>query len=421
MDINFHYFAVKSLAVRAGFSPAEAQTLAEYSQLVDDYNRTGTVLFKEVPEFARHLAKKSGPYWLFHCVTTGFSSALDMAELIRPSRQRHICIPFHFIPPQALNVPVKDEAAWRTEPETLEKDTVLCGLLRKAQIRYHDAPFVRKNLISLALLLHIFADTYAHQRFSGYGGWWNHGFALKEHGHTGKKQRLLSAGMEHMGHEAIGGKHPHFSIFVGHMSFGHAPDKSWLCFTAAQKTSPKSELDLKYSRDNTEIFLRASRVILNFLRACRCLPPIKDTAWASVRNALREGFLTRETDTTRLAAHWQKHFPDITYGYSLGKVLKRSLRMPHLLVGVENKAKTGKVGDPVADDAVTGNAAEEAALEQMFSPLPTDDGMERPPRRAGAEDGVITAVGEDFFWFNVFAKEVRDVVNGEETPLEDIR
>lgn len=418
MDINFHYFAVKSLAVRAGFSPAEAQTLAEYSQLVDDYNRTGTALFKDVPEFARHLAKKSGSYWRFHCVTTGFSSALDMAELIRPSRQRHICIPFHFIPPQALNAPVKDEAAWRTEPETLEKDTVLCGLLRKAQMRYQDDPAARQNLIRLALLLHIFADTYAHQRFSGYGGWWNHGAVLKEHSHTGKNERLFSAGMEHREHDAIEGAHPHLSIFVGHMSFGHAPDKSGLCFTAVQKSSPKSTLDLKYSRDNTEIFLQASRVILNFLRACRGLPPIEDTAWRPVCDALREGFLTQETDATLLAAHWRKYFPDVTYGYSLGKVLKRSLRLSHLLAGTPNKADNGKAGVPLTDDAATGSAVEETSLEQMFSSLQPASAEQRPLCGAVAEDAVITAVGEDFFWFNVFAKEVRDVVNGEETPLE---
>ncbi|MDR0933863.1 MAG: hypothetical protein LBM56_02070, partial [Burkholderiaceae bacterium] len=167
MDINFHYFAIKSLAVYAGFSPEDAQTVAEYSQFVDDYNRTGTVQFEEIPEFARHLAKKNGTSWHLYCVTTGFSNFMDMAGLIRPSHQRHICIPFHFSPPQPLNAPVADDTLWRTEPETLQKPTLLRGLLEQAESRYRQNPAARENLIGLAILLHIFADTYAHQQFSG--------------------------------------------------------------------------------------------------------------------------------------------------------------------------------------------------------------------------------------------------------------
>jgi len=416
MDINFHYFAVKSLAVRAGFSPEEAQTLAEYSQLVDDYNRSGTVSFTDVPEFARHLAKKKGEQWDFHCVTTGFSNLIDMAELLRSSRQRHICIPFHFIPPQALNVSVKDEAAWRTEPETLQKDTVLRRLLQQAQTRYRESPAAHENLIHLALLLHIFADTYAHQRFSGYAGWWNHGFVLKERSHVEENERLFSTA-EHMEPEPLEEQLQHFSIFVGHMSFGHTPDKSSSYFTAVQRSSPKSGLNLKYSRDNTETFLQASHVILNFLRACRALPPRADTAWAPISAALRQGFLTQETNVSRLAKHWRKHFPDIAYEYSLGKVLKRSLRTTPLLSAADTNAENTDFAGPDLNDAATGADPEEAALEQMFSPLPPDNGLDQSVCPDSAEDSLVTPVGEGFFWFNVFAKEVRDAVNGKETPL----
>jgi len=38
VDISFHYFAVKTLALEAGFNNDEAQRIATFSQYVDDYN-----------------------------------------------------------------------------------------------------------------------------------------------------------------------------------------------------------------------------------------------------------------------------------------------------------------------------------------------------------------------------------------------
>lgn len=406
MDINFHYFAVKSLAVRAGFSAADAQTLAEYSQFVDDYNRTGSVLFQNVPEFARHLAKKDGSNWRLQCVTTGFSSFLDMAELVRRSRQQHICIPFHFIPPQALNAPVADEAAWRTEPETLQKPTVLRCLLEKAENRYKQAPAARESLIGLAILLHIFADTYAHQRFSGFGGWWNHGSVIKEQCNTGKRLRIVSAAAKRLGSEAKG-KHALPSIFVGHMSFGHAPDKSSLCFTARQKQAQGRKLDLEYTRDNTEVFLEASRTMLNFMRRCRAMAPVPDSEWKTLSDAMRQGFLTQEADAKLLAAHWHKQFPDIAYDYGLGKMLKRSLRV------MDSPDERSKRAAPAASD-------EEDALERLFSTTPPDaaNAAAKSTRALSPKEMMVSAVTDDFFWFNVFAKEIRDAVNGVVTPLK---
>lgn len=38
MNINFHYFAIKVLAIAAGFDYSDAQIIAEYSQFVDDFH-----------------------------------------------------------------------------------------------------------------------------------------------------------------------------------------------------------------------------------------------------------------------------------------------------------------------------------------------------------------------------------------------
>mgnify|MGYP000246603227 FL=1 len=53
MDITFHYFAVKTLALEAGFPGAEAQRLAAFSQFVDDFDRRGSLYCGNVPRYIR--------------------------------------------------------------------------------------------------------------------------------------------------------------------------------------------------------------------------------------------------------------------------------------------------------------------------------------------------------------------------------
>ena len=405
MDINFHYFAIKSLAVRAGFSPADAQTMAEYSQFVDDYDRDGTVRVTDVPEFARHLAKKDRSGWRLYCTTTGFSSFMDMAGLIQRKRQKHICIPFHFIPRQALNARVEDDALWRTEPETLGQPTLLRGMLEAAEARYKQNPGARENLIGLAILLHIFADTYAHQRFSGYGGWWNHGGVVKKECNTGKRLRAVAAATKRL--DGAKDKLAAPSIFIGHMSFGTAPDKSSLRFTAMQQTRKGGKLDLKYTRDNTQVFLEASRRIADFMRRCLGKAPMADAEWAELEDAMRQGFLTQESKVNRLAAHWRGIFPDIEYDYDPGKVLRRSFRVPE--PADDNLERQRGGGKKRA-------AAEAKELARLFFGPPPDTVSKDDIVQTRAEV-VFSPITDDFFWFNVFAKNIRDTVNGVVTPL----
>ena len=40
MNIDFHYFVIKTLACAAGFSEEDAQTIAYYSQQVDDFTKS---------------------------------------------------------------------------------------------------------------------------------------------------------------------------------------------------------------------------------------------------------------------------------------------------------------------------------------------------------------------------------------------
>ena len=49
MNISYHYFTVKVLAVRAGFREEEAQIIAYYSQMVDDFVLSHRIIVGEMP------------------------------------------------------------------------------------------------------------------------------------------------------------------------------------------------------------------------------------------------------------------------------------------------------------------------------------------------------------------------------------
>lgn len=345
MDIRFHYYAINTLAQKAGFSGSDAQLLAEYSQFVDDYNMDGEICVENVPEFARHLAREEGSLWRFACVTTGFRDAGDYAQLPFRNRQRDILLPFHLIPPQSLKTKVEDSAAWRTQPETLKKPTLLRGLLEHAQTRYKAEPS-RPHLIRLGLLLHIFADTYAHQKFCGYGGWWNYGAVVSADYHTVRDDDFDLPGGEFSAiarknhaacgkessegrafSQAVNGYDPvrngFKAFYIAHAAFGWAPDDPTCFFRAVQQAKENSEDTFAYERKNREIFLDGAKVVFNFLRGCRNLGPVNESEWAPLKERVRDALLTSKTSSDTLDRRWKYYFPDIDYDYNMWRLFPR--------------------------------------------------------------------------------------------------
>ena len=90
MDINFHYFAVKTIARFAGFSENEAQRIAGYSQFVDDYNPFLNYTFETIPDFMlgeTALVSKSDGGYTLKTIQTGFPQTIDYAPLFFSSNQ----------------------------------------------------------------------------------------------------------------------------------------------------------------------------------------------------------------------------------------------------------------------------------------------------------------------------------------------
>lgn len=296
MDISYHYFAVKVLAIKAGFKEDDAQRIAFYSQAVDDYDSYIPILLENIPPYARHLAKKVSDKWLFYPVTTGFNSWFDYSRLVLESNQRSITIPFHFIPPQMLTVPVSSRTEYRVIPAQMSTPSLIQDMLLKARDSYFDNP-VPAGLIRIGVLLHTFADTYAHQNFSGFWGWENNA--------------KLTVAID-----------PASTPPIGHANLNRIPDDSNLTYSWEQKCSGKDNYSITYTRSNTEEFCKVSLEILNYLLSCNKQASIATDDWHDFKEKLKQGFHTTEKEFAKLSACWQKHFPEVEFHYKKAELFK---------------------------------------------------------------------------------------------------
>lgn len=169
MDICFHYFAVKTVARAAGYREEQAQRIAAYSQLMDDYDWQGYLRAENMPDYL----KRAGADVIYNetlkivsPVATGFPSVLDMVELILPRAQKLIVSPFHFIPRNERRVSNGD---LRTVPAKLRDGSYISSMLDSLEEDMASNSIAESDaLMKMGMLLHTFADTYAHQLFTGY-------------------------------------------------------------------------------------------------------------------------------------------------------------------------------------------------------------------------------------------------------------
>lgn len=308
MNINFHYFAIKVLAIKAGFKEDDAQKIAFYSQAVNDYDIQTPILLESIPSYAQHLSKKRADKWLFFPVTTGFGNQFDYARLVLESNQRSITIPFHFIPTQKLTVPVSSRTEYRVRPGKMSTPSLIQNMMIEARDKYIKSS-TPTNLIRIGMLLHTFADTYAHQNFSGFWGWENYAkLTLTVDSSNAQDNYELPKEI----------KLPP----VGHANLNLIPDNSNLTYSWEQKCSGKDSYSTCYTRSNTEEYCNVSLEILNYLLSCNKQSPISESTWKKFINDFKEGLRIAEKEVAKLSDHWHAYFPNIKFYYAKDELFK---------------------------------------------------------------------------------------------------
>lgn len=309
MDINFHYFAVKTLAVAAGFPEEEAQIIAQYSQYVDDFNWIDYIPCNNIPEYILDEFKDvvaDEEMGIINPVTTGFESMWDYLYIYMERGQKFTCSAFHFIP----NEKADNYVDIPTQPASLSpaKSSIITHLLSETKRSLETTSQRRKlYLLQLGMYLHIFADTYAHQGFSGYES------EINKYRVTSLKNNLTGESFGDSTISKITNTYRCFSPAIGHARVGHYPDLTYMSFGMTNKDG------MTTYRNNTDVFLNAAKQIFEFL--VKCKPQESKERWANIKDRIYRVFLQEyvPANIPAMVANWEKEFKSDEYLYHYSK------------------------------------------------------------------------------------------------------
>lgn len=274
MNINFHYFLVKTLAIEAGLDENTAQFLSLVSEMVDDVTpefykgklvevRNGSILKMLVkpkpPEYfwknMMVLPGSTDNYYEFLPSITSFTYKGAMKE----ATQYESVIPFHFYVEHYVPYP-SDRNILRTKPAL--KGTNLYTLMDALvdQIvndqRQGNSNQGAKDLIRFGMLLHTFADTFAHAGFSGSHGWENRVQLLEVYGPNYKEQ-----GKSFL--ERFAGMGGNLTSY-GHGQLAHLPDVCCMTYRYRLKKSEDDDFSKEVLRCNKEVFEKCAEIIFEW-------------------------------------------------------------------------------------------------------------------------------------------------------------
>ena len=312
MDIDFHYFVVKTLTRTAGFPEEEAQTIAYYSQQVDDFTKCLPMLVRQEPPaffLERKYAKKIGEgVWQVLPHPTG----IDVIQSLEKHYRHTTLAAFHFLPAKTLAVIEAEPGYTRADYRCVRADDARAELIHQIMEQAVEAVQEQKSersLMQLGMALHTYADTFAHCGYSGLDGWENRA-VIKEafNQQTGKEE---VSPQERFVYSTL----PH----IGHGNAGHVPD---ICTYRIDVAMCRDEQDdtcsLHIVRDNLQEFLVCAKGILEYLCRAAQTNIYQTISWEDFRKKLAAAMQVstdEENKEKKLIAHWSTVFPEIPYTY----------------------------------------------------------------------------------------------------------
>lgn len=388
MNTNYHYHVIKTLALKAEFAPETAERIAFYSQMVDDFDVTTnlckSINIKQEPPsyfFKARLAHKNkdGTYTFYPATTKihAVPSVLKSTELVT-------LIPFHFISTKTIKELMKQTKRnpYRCLKASDLKGNELINLLWK------EVNHPIRNLLDamkMGMFLHTYADTYAHQGFSGFHGRENFSVIDK----TTCKMTKFEKGF-------------YFNLAgVGHANVGHLPDNALERFTYKR---PSEGTDKPYremvQRDNVADYQICSRRIFDLLCTINGQMTWNDQKW----NALYERIMvvykkvidgsSEFTEAKALNPIWEEAFATEGYKYTYQDKMPKPIISPMV--------------EQIDFEGLKAENLQEADLYDLFS---------EKGQKARDYAKITYNVGPDFFSYNELAyRRIKGVYGS--MPLE---
>ena len=259
MDIDFHFGTIYVLSRWAGFDSYNAKVIATSSQFVDD-NYSGDLELVEKAE--KTIGKEIIRY-----------SGHELWENIAEKGNEQVWIPFHFLP--AL------EGESETQQLICKKNSCLAQQLssKLANVSIDDADFCFK----LGIGLHVYADTWAHQKFAGITDLINWVGELE----------FSSLSTDAWSTIETLGKSIFLDIFhpLGHAGAVHVPDMPYVQWKCSEKFTD--------GRNNWDECIEAAHAIFKIMVQCRKRTDIQDLT-ENQEKVLLDAFKTIENQDYNL-------------------------------------------------------------------------------------------------------------------------
>jgi hypothetical protein len=300
MNIGFHYYLTKTIAIKAGFSPEEAQIIAYACEYVDDATEHVKLKVRNMPE---PTYKRMGKNW-FDPTCTAHRGIQNIRFNFTNIRKK-ILLPFHFIPAGWDENGKKFD--FLTVPDAPKAQELVRSALEKLRAAPQETPDRGKALISLGIALHSYEDTFAHQNFSSRNN-------LKENGVA--EARIVTNSKKKKPHP-IGKLQGFLGYSIGHGLLWSYPDmfNTEVTYLDGRKNNVRI--------DTMERFLLAARKTYDLLREYTGKPDEWNTFLPKIRKCLQKNYKTKTS--------WQKifasQFSGIDYHYSSKTWLNRTLRI----------------------------------------------------------------------------------------------
>lgn len=224
----------------------------------------------------------------------------------------------------------------------------------------------KMSKIRVRLLLHIFADTYAHENFSGFHGWENFSYLSGVTDNYDDDKDITNDYNRDF----------YYGIYsIGHANVGNATDDTFISLDIKMSENStqreKENYTLTFSRSNTQVFCDVAKQIFRYICSLNGKEENEvEAIWRDVHEHIKRGFKCHSTEVNELAAQWREICPNINYRYDKKDYCDNQL-IPLLF-----------------DENVT---LEEKLEENNIA-------------------GIYKTAQDDFFYYNLVAKEIRDKI-----------
>lgn len=331
MNINYHYYTIKTLAITAGFAEDEAQRIAHFSQYIDDGIFPWTIITDVKPPpffYENNLVEdieKDGSYKIIVC-----STGINILNSISIPYQVHAITPFHFIPPKPLpELKEEVEDSSRTIYRCVQAgsksgdddDLFINKLINEItdKLINNTDPLKRNEYLTrLGMILHTYADTYAHCNYSGLTGYENRSHVVRAFDKAHNKEVFDRW----------------YAILppTGHANTGHTPD---ICYYELEyeMKSRKSET-FTVDRDNTSHFAVCSENILKLL--CKITGKEPTLKFEELQEKIAVAQTVEKEEPEYLTPSWEKAFPDTVYSYNKADYF--DIKRTHAMIEGDEKA-----------------------------------------------------------------------------------